>query len=432
MERKPKGFGYVEFGTLEGLKTALSLTGTSLAGRQVRISVADPPKDRPEASRDFSDWTRKGPLPELPQQQRRVSDRNFGNRNLDNASDAGSERGGSRRGFGGDSDGKIRDFSNWERKGPLSPAAVPDRSLGGAGRQTSKDGGFRRNSPSWGEGRSQDGSRPPKREYTERPAPPREPTAAEMDNQWRARMRPDATPASPEPDASVPSSPAPAPSSAAPAPAPATRPKLNLQKRTVSEAQPTASPADTDSKASPFGAARPVDTAAKEREVEEKRQLAIRQKKEAEEKAKAEKVEEKRLAREKAEAEQATPTPEANEDKVDKPEDNEEEAEDEAVKPQKPKFELLRRQASETNDMIEDEDNEEEETPAPEQDKAVKPKEVVRNIPNKANGSWRKSAPQKPVPSETTALEEDGWSTVSKSKKQSNNRRNHPPRAIAS
>lgn len=46
MDRKPKGFGYVEFATLEGLKSALSLSGSNLAGRQVRISVADPRKYR--------------------------------------------------------------------------------------------------------------------------------------------------------------------------------------------------------------------------------------------------------------------------------------------------------------------------------------------------------------------------------------------------
>lgn len=42
LDRKPKGFGYVEFGTLDGLKAALALTGSNLAGRQVRVSVADP------------------------------------------------------------------------------------------------------------------------------------------------------------------------------------------------------------------------------------------------------------------------------------------------------------------------------------------------------------------------------------------------------
>lgn len=44
MDRKPKGFGYVEFGTLDGLKNALALSGSNLAGRSVRISVAEPRK----------------------------------------------------------------------------------------------------------------------------------------------------------------------------------------------------------------------------------------------------------------------------------------------------------------------------------------------------------------------------------------------------
>lgn len=442
MDRKPKGFGYVEFGTLEGLKTALALSGSSLAGRNVRISVADPPKDRPEQSRDFSDWSRKGPLPDLPgQNQRRVSDRNFGPRHTDNMSDAGSERGGRRAfgaGAGPEGDGKVRDFSNWERKGPLSPAALPDRSLGGAGRQGSKDGAFRRNSPSWGEGRtnegrSNEGSRPPpvRREFSERPTPAREPTAADLDNQWRSKMRPDAPPAkSPEPELSAPSSPAPVAASGG-------RPRLQLQKRTVSEADPTgASPAAADSKASPFGAARPVDTAAKEREVEEKRLQVLQQKKETEEKAKAEKAEEKRLAREKGETEKAS---KATED--DETNENEDDVNNEDDEPVQPKFEVLQRQASGNNDMIGDEDRgEEEEIPGPEHDTAVKPREVVRNIPNNktnSNGSWRKPAGEKkaaaPAGSETAAMEEDGWSTVSKSKKQSNNnRRNQPARAIAS
>jgi translation initiation factor 4B len=42
LDRKPKGFGYVEFGTLEGLKKALDLNGEQFQGRGIRISVADP------------------------------------------------------------------------------------------------------------------------------------------------------------------------------------------------------------------------------------------------------------------------------------------------------------------------------------------------------------------------------------------------------
>jgi translation initiation factor 4B len=103
-------------------------------------------------------------------------------------------------------------------------------------------------------------------------------------------MRPDAANA---PPAETPASPGAAP----PAQAPGGRPRLNLQKRTVSEVADTSSAA-ADSKASPFGAARPIDTAAREKEIEEKRLQAIQEKREADEKAK----EEKRLAKEAAAA----------------------------------------------------------------------------------------------------------------------------------
>ena len=42
VDRKPKGFGYVEFATLEGLKKALELNGTQFQGRNIRVSVAEP------------------------------------------------------------------------------------------------------------------------------------------------------------------------------------------------------------------------------------------------------------------------------------------------------------------------------------------------------------------------------------------------------
>lgn len=42
MDRKPKGFGYVEFASLEGLKKALSYAGSNLAGRTIRVSIAEP------------------------------------------------------------------------------------------------------------------------------------------------------------------------------------------------------------------------------------------------------------------------------------------------------------------------------------------------------------------------------------------------------
>ena len=229
--------------------------------------------------------------------------------------------GGDRRGSGPDfserrprefsaaDDGKTRDFGNWERKGPLSPIPQPERPAG------SRDGSRarplegrsesvrnRRASPAWGPGEArQDGSRPPRREFSERPErPERVPTAAEKDTQWRSNMRPD--PPAKSPGQSREGSEAPPSPAAAPV-QPAGRPKLNLTKRTVSEAPAVTSPAlsTTDNKASPFGAARPIDTATREREIEEKRVLALKQKKEADEKAK----EERRLAKEAAAKEAA-------------------------------------------------------------------------------------------------------------------------------
>lgn len=38
---KPKGFGYVEFETLDGLKAALDKNQSQLANRTVRVSVAE-------------------------------------------------------------------------------------------------------------------------------------------------------------------------------------------------------------------------------------------------------------------------------------------------------------------------------------------------------------------------------------------------------
>ena len=236
-------------------------------------------------------------------------------------------------------------------------------------------------------------------------------------------------------ETSNPSSPVPV------AAAPATRPKLNLAKRTVSEVDPTAAPApSTDSKASPFGAARPVDTLAREKEIEEKRQLAIRLKKEAEEKAKAEKAEEKRLAKEAADAKAKASAEEVSKEVVQ--EDVTVEAKENGGETPQPgkNFEILRRASEGVDDMLAPEEVEDEEESAEGaivEDKAVKPKAIVRDASKtQANGAWRKkstASEQVSEKSETANLEEDGWSTVSKPTKQRNNRRgNQGARAIAS
>ncbi|XP_044717497.1 RNA recognition motif domain-containing protein [Hirsutella rhossiliensis] len=272
---RPKGFGYVEFANVDGLKKALDLDGQSFQGRMIKIKVADPPRGgdgRMDSSRDLTDWTRKGPLPDLP-----------GQRSSRQPSD-----------FGPLSPLAQQEFAPRPRD-DSRPRPAPE----GLGERSESFRGNRPGPPAWGEGR-QEGSRPPRRDQPERVV-----TAAEKDTQWRDRMRPDAPVKSSPPSregSEAPSSPS-MPSAVA-AVGPAVRPRLNLQKRTVSEVTesvitPTGS---GDTKASPFGAARPIDTATKEKEIEEKRQQSVREKREAEEKAKEERRVAKQAAAAKAEA----------------------------------------------------------------------------------------------------------------------------------
>lgn len=55
LDRKPKGFGYVEFGTLDGLKKALTLTESSFMGRNIKISVAEPRESDHERTENAQD-----------------------------------------------------------------------------------------------------------------------------------------------------------------------------------------------------------------------------------------------------------------------------------------------------------------------------------------------------------------------------------------
>ncbi|KAF2720397.1 hypothetical protein K431DRAFT_93582 [Polychaeton citri CBS 116435] len=407
IDRKPKGFGYVEFATLDGLKQALTMSGMDLMGRAVRLSIAEPPKDRPEPSRDFSNWERRGPLPDLPQSGRQPSFR--GNRSFaDNGSDAGSDRGGSKRGGYFEAEGKSRDFGNWERKGPLSPVPgnAPGSSReGGRVRDPARASiGERRPSPNWGDARSTDpGAKLPRRD-SDRPIVERVPTAAESDNQWRSRMRPDPSPAA-TPDVSTPSSPA-------AKEAPKERPRLNLAKRTVSNIHETEPGSAGDAKASPFGAAKPIDTAAREKQVEEKRELAIRQKAEADAKAKEEKAAAAKTPV--AEGQEAgTPTSEKpgprrasrqqnGNAKAGQPNGDKEKA-DKAEKA-KPSFNMLH--STEGGEETGEQD-------APDAsangtilgDKEVKPQEVVREVSKDGAASQNAEPTAK-------ALDEEGWSTV--------------------
>jgi translation initiation factor 4B len=66
-------------------------------------------------------------------------------------------------------------------------------------------------------------------------------------------------------------------------------------------------------------------------------------------------------------------------------------------------------------------------------DKAVKPQEVVREPP-KSEGAWRRKGdgPASPAEGTTEQLDDDGWSTVSKTKNPKARRGGPPARAVAS
>jgi len=309
-------------------------------------------------------------------------------------------------------DSKMRDLSSWERKGPLAPVNPPPAAKQHLERPSDKDElRERKNSPAWGEGRSQDGSRPPRREFSERPPLPiREATEAEKDNQWRSKMRPDAPAPAPAPisspalssrELSTPGSPAAPP----PAGPPTSRPKLNLQKRTVSTAEP--SPAlpsgDSISKgANPFGSARPIDTASKEREIEEKMKVKREQDDKAREEKRAADQKAKEEARVARDAEKAEKLGKARGEKP-----NGQGKEENGDAPQQPKkYEILRRDAANEEDAA---TADAEDVPANGivDDKNVKPQETVRDI--KADDA----APE----GQTKALEGEGWNVVSKDKK---------------
>ncbi|PFH45254.1 hypothetical protein AMATHDRAFT_71907 [Amanita thiersii Skay4041] len=74
-EEKPKGFGYVEFEDIDGLKHAITKSGSNLAGRTIRVSVAEPPKERSnftsteDTAKFDGPWRREGPLPDIPERE---------------------------------------------------------------------------------------------------------------------------------------------------------------------------------------------------------------------------------------------------------------------------------------------------------------------------------------------------------------------------
>ncbi|CAO3564807.1 unnamed protein product [Mortierella alpina] len=224
-EDKPKGFGYVEFESLDSLKKALENNGQNLCGRNVRVSVAEPPREREmRDDRTAGEWRRAEPVA--------PSGGRFGN---DRYADRGDRPRGDRE-FGSRFNDSERPpdrtaVNSWRREDPL-PASE--------------------SRPGW--------EKPREREHRE----PRE----QRDTSWG-------------PGAGGFANRAP--------PAPAARRKLELKPRSADAPPPASPAETKAAKSSPFGAAKPIDNDEAIRRVEEKLKQEQQEKKEAADKARKEK-----------------------------------------------------------------------------------------------------------------------------------------------
>ncbi|TDL25479.1 hypothetical protein BD410DRAFT_784469 [Rickenella mellea] len=268
-EDKPKGFGYVEFADLDGLKAGLAKSGANFSSRTIRVSVAEPQKERAggfgsnDDDKFASNWRRDGPLP----------DRNDGR-------DGG--RPGRRFEGGAPSDAApsaSETVNDWRssRGPPKFPteAEPPANRRRGSGFSTPEGQASAADQeetwtigakfkPSAG-GEAERGGRFGSMGRKGDMGPP--PPALGEDSDWRSSSRPrPSTWSSNSPTSSVPSTPQ------------MSRRKLELLPRsTAASAQPTPvsspkSPAFTGStiRPNPFGAAKPVDVSARENEVLQK------------------------------------------------------------------------------------------------------------------------------------------------------------------
>lgn len=311
----PKGFGYVEFGTQDGLKEALGKNGTQLAGRTVRVTVAEAPSSRreftPSAADEASQWRRSGPLParDPPPAARRQG----------SYSDAPA---------GGDRDWSAARGARFTPSVPATPSGLR-RDSSGPGRERE----FREREPSMADDAGQWRSSRPLVDIKEGQQQQQQqgrggfasgqtsPSLAETEQTWSrgTKLR---TPVASEPAASGTASPAEErdwrssrATSAVPSndgdnsprqpPAPVERRKLNLAPRSVPATPSTDPSATAESPATPsssiFGSAKPADTASKEREAAAKLAVRDAERKKAREEEFAREAEKgKKLAEDKA------------------------------------------------------------------------------------------------------------------------------------
>ncbi|KAG9017199.1 hypothetical protein FRB90_001367 [Tulasnella sp. 427] len=289
---KPKGFGYVEFETLQGLKEGLAKTGAQLSGRTVRVSVAEPQKER-EPRGGFDDdkfsspWRREGPLPPLDRPPR-------GGGGGSRFSDAPSADRGERMGFGSRftpssprapasrdlPPTEAENNSDWRAsarpRGPPPPSDRPGPGPRKTSGFTPQDGPAHAADTEevWSKGSKfsptpSDAQANPrgKSGFYNRDA---NRTGEDEPSDWRSGPRRGPLPPNGRSDRS--------PSESVPSTPTMGRRKLELLPRASSQSTATspvgspkaATPSASTVRSNPFGAAKPVDAAAREKEIEDK------------------------------------------------------------------------------------------------------------------------------------------------------------------
>jgi len=252
-DSRSMGFGYVEFEDLESLTKALQLSGESLGKRPVRISVAEPPRERED--RTAGEW-RRNIMPRESQAPSPRSDRFGGSDKFGHKEDKWGERGGFRdRGDRGDRDRGDK-FDRMDRSIERNDRRGNDR-LERKGDTEWRGGGFNNSrSSSFRERRSEEkfGNHNSVRKYDTRPLPE---SKAENSNNIRAVTTETGT-------------------------SPPMRKKLELKPRSSTVvSNETTTP--RSSKPNPFGEAKPIDTDEALRRVEERRKQKEKEQKEKEE-----------------------------------------------------------------------------------------------------------------------------------------------------
>ncbi|KAJ3926566.1 MAG: hypothetical protein NXY57DRAFT_1028620 [Lentinula lateritia] len=262
---KPKGFGYVEFEDLDGLKDAISKSGAAFSGRTIRVSVAEAPKERSgfggnDDSKFDNPWRRDGPLP-----------------------DVSSSRDSSRRRFDGPRPDPLpsvsEDANDWRSSRPRAALPEPETPTGSMRKKPigfgSDNSGAADRDEVWSKGSK---FKPAEERENAAPAnrfgsgrgrgdmgPPRDPVPEESD--WRSSSRARPARDNTSPTGSTPPTPQmgrrklellPRSGNGSNVPSPLSSPKIG----------PT--PPTSGSRSNPFGTAKPVDVTAKDIEITQK------------------------------------------------------------------------------------------------------------------------------------------------------------------